>query len=114
LWQLQAMQEEEQEDVEMEQAGEDNEQGDTEARSSTAGESVGDHQDSEEVPDEQAVEAFTVRMVISLSLSIDILPTFINQIKPQELLSESDISPFATWEMELPKFIGDQRYKGNG
>jgi len=27
-------------------------------------------------------------------------------------LSESDISPFATWEMELPKIIGDARYKG--
>ncbi|KAI8579080.1 hypothetical protein K450DRAFT_243780 [Umbelopsis ramanniana AG] len=86
LWQLQAMQEE-QEDVEMEQAGEADEASDMEDRSSDVGEPLDGGKDGDEVPDEQAVEAFT------------------------ELLSESNISPFATWEMELPKIIGDARYK---
>jgi FF domain len=111
LWQLQAMQEE-QEDVEMAPAGEDDEAGgdDMDDRSSDAGEPLDGGQDGEEVPDEQAVEAFTVSVMIhltSITLTLPILLT-----KYQELLSESDISPFATWEMELPKIIGDARYKG--
>lgn len=64
LWQLQAMQEE-QEDVEMEQAGEDEGEDDMEDRSSVAGESVDGGKDGEEVPDEQAVEAFTVSILLS-------------------------------------------------
>ncbi|KAJ2965014.1 hypothetical protein NQZ79_g161 [Umbelopsis isabellina] len=84
MWQLQAMQEEEgeTEDADMaEQAEEDADE------RSVGSDHLEDINDGEEIPNEQAVEAFT------------------------ELLSESNISPFATWEMELPKFIADNRYK---
>ncbi|CAO3670389.1 unnamed protein product [Umbelopsis vinacea] len=85
MWQLQAMQEEEvhEDTEEIFQADRDHQ----EDNSSAGEEPVEDIQDGEQIPDEQAVEAFT------------------------ELLSESDVSPFATWEMELPKFIADPRYK---
>jgi transposase-like protein len=55
---------EEQEDVEMEQAGEDDGEDDMEDRSSAAGESLDGGKDGEEVPDEQAVEAFTVSIIL--------------------------------------------------
>lgn len=32
----------------------------------------------------------------------------------QQMLSEKNISPFSTWERELPKFINDPRYSCKG